>query len=271
MVQSLEQYVAQATQAYQPTQTAIQNQINALSGQLESTNEQINRNYAQQQAGLNRQRNIAAETASMQAAGSGGSFGGAANIANRKYYDQSFVPAVTQLRANQTNELERARQDNENQRLNYESQLANVQTQGQQQALNQYYADRQLEQQLAAQRAATAAQNSYNQYLLEAMKQAQKQASPYSLESNGYWVNNNTGSAVRVGTVAYENAKNSGQNFNAALRNLLNAAVANNNDDYSARVINELNNGARFTRNSGANYAPTGNAVYDTLGIRRIN
>ena len=105
--------MAQATQAYQPTSNAIQAQLNALPGQLESTNTQINKNYAQQQAGLNRQRNMAAETASMQAAGSGGSFGGAANIANRKYYDQAFVPAVTQMNTNKANELERARQASE--------------------------------------------------------------------------------------------------------------------------------------------------------------
>ena len=145
MVASLEEYVAQATQAYQPAKTAVQDQINALSGQLDATNEQINRNYAQQQAGLNRQRNMAAETASMQAAGSGGSFGGAANIANRKYYDQSFVPAVTQLRTNQTNELQQARQDSEAQRTALNSQLANLQAQANQQALAQYYADLEAE------------------------------------------------------------------------------------------------------------------------------
>lgn len=168
MVQSLEQYVAQATQAYQPAQTAIQNQINALSGQLASTNEQINKNYAQQQAGLNRQRNAAAETASMQAAGSGGSFGGAANIANRKYYDQTFVPAVTQMRTNQANELERARQANEDQRTNLNSQLSNMQAQANQQALQQYWAaqdaEAQREAQLKAARISAAASNPY-QYM----------------------------------------------------------------------------------------------------------
>ena len=174
MVQSLEQYVAQATQAYQPAQTAVQNQINALSGQLDATNEQINRNYAQQQAGLNRQRNMAAETASMQAAGSGGSFGGAANLANRKYYDQTFVPAVTQLRTGQTNELAAARQANENQRTALNSQLANLQAQGNQEALQQYWnaqeAEAQRQAQLRAQREANAAQNAYYKDLMDAIK-----------------------------------------------------------------------------------------------------
>lgn len=163
MVQSLEQFVAEATQAYQPAKTAVQNQLNALSGQLEATNEQINRNYAQQQAGLNRQRNMAAETASLQAAGSGGSFGGAANIANRKYYDQSFVPAVTQLRTGQTNELAAARQANEDQRTSLNSQLANLDAQAQQEALRQYWAAQEAEAareaQIRAARASAAASN----------------------------------------------------------------------------------------------------------------
>ena len=174
MVKSLEQFVSEATQAYQPASNAIQSQLNALSGQLKTTNEKINRNYAQQQAGLNRSRNAAAETASMQAAGSGGSFGGAANIANRKYYDQTFVPAQTQLQTNQANELAAARQASEDQRTNLNSQLANLQSQANQQALQQYWAaveaerERENQRRLAAQQ--SAAQDSYYRYLMEAMK-----------------------------------------------------------------------------------------------------
>lgn len=190
MVASLEEYVAQATQAYQPAKTAVQDQINALSGQLDATNEQINRNYAQQQAGLNRQRNMAAETASMQAAGSGGSFGGAANIANRKYYDQSFVPAVTQLRTNQTNELASARQANENQRTVLNSQLANLDAQANQEALRQYWAAKEAEEareaQLRAARASAAAQNSYGRYLMDAMRNQQGGGKNWNF-GNGYY------------------------------------------------------------------------------------
>lgn len=160
MAISLEQYVAEATNAYKPAQTAIQNQLNALSGQQETATQQINKNYAQQQAGLNRQRNMAAETASLQAAGSGGSFGGAANIANRKYYDQSFVPAQTQLQTNQANELAQNRQNFENQRTSLNSQLSNLESQANQQALQQYWAaveaEKQREAQLRAARIAAA-------------------------------------------------------------------------------------------------------------------
>lgn len=187
MVQSLEEYVVRSTKAYQPAVNAIQSQLGALPQQLQTANEQINRNYAQQQSTLNRNRNIAAETASMQAAGSGGSFGGAANIANRKYYDQQFVPAQTQLQTNQANDLAQAKQSNENQRLNLTSQLANMQSQYQQQALQQYYADLEAEKQrqfqaeqeeknrkaqLRAARASAAAASSPYQYLMDAMKNA---------------------------------------------------------------------------------------------------
>jgi hypothetical protein len=161
MVQSLEEYVAQATNAYQPARQAVQTQLDSLAGKLETANQQINKNYAQQQAGLDRQRNMAAETASLQAAGSGGSFGGAANIANRKYYDRSFVPAQTQLQTNQANELASARQANEDERTNLNSQMANLQAQANQEALNQYWsaveAEKQREAQLRAARASAAA------------------------------------------------------------------------------------------------------------------
>ena len=204
MVKSLEQYVAEATQAYQPAQTAVQNQINSLSGKLDTTNEQINKNYAQQQAGLNRQRNMAAETASMQAAGSGGSFGGAANIANRKYYDQTFVPAVTQLRTNQSNELAQARQNIEDQRTSLNSQLANLQAQANQQALQQYYADLEAEKarqaQLRAQREANAAQNSYYKYLMDAMKNGGGSTQSIDKQNTDFstWLNNYSGQSDSI-------------------------------------------------------------------------
>lgn len=133
--------MAQATNAYKPSATAIQSQIDSLAGRLEATNEAINRDYAQQQADLNTASNQAAETASMQAAGSGGSFGGAANIANRKYYEQSFVPAVTRLQTNKANDLAAARQTNEDTRNTLNQQLANLQSQAGSQALSQYYTD----------------------------------------------------------------------------------------------------------------------------------
>lgn len=164
MVKSLEQFVSEATQAYAPAKQAVQTQLGGLQGQLDTANEQINKNYVQQQANLNRQRNAAASSASMQAAGSGGSFGGATNIANRKYYAQAFVPAVTQMQTNQANELAQARQNYETQRTNLNAQLANLDATAQQAALQQYWAAQEAEKQRQAQIAAAKASNPY-QYM----------------------------------------------------------------------------------------------------------
>ena len=164
MVKSLEQFVSEATQAYAPAKQAVQTQIGGLQGQLDTANEQINKNYQQQQATLNRQRNAAASQASMQAAGSGGSFGGATNIANRKYYAQAFVPAQAQMQTNQANELAQARQSYENQRTNLNAQLANLDATAQQAALQQYWAAKEAEENRRAQIAAAKAANAY-QYM----------------------------------------------------------------------------------------------------------
>lgn len=138
MVQTLEQYVAEATNAYKPAANAVQSQIDSLQRNLNSTNESINRDYAQQQANLNLASNQAAEAASMRAAGNGGSFGGAGNLARRKYYEQTFVPAVTQLQTNRANDLAAAQRANENTRLQLNQQLANIESQAANQALQQY-------------------------------------------------------------------------------------------------------------------------------------
>ena len=176
-VQSLEQFVAEATKAYEPAKTAINTQLGALDSNYTTGEQKINKNYAQQQAGLNQQRNMAAESASMQAAGSGGSFGGAANLANRKYYDQTFVPAQTQMNTNKSNELDTLRQNIENQRTNLNSQLANIDATANQQALQQYWAaveaEKQREAQLKAQREAQAAANAQYKYMMDAMKNNQ--------------------------------------------------------------------------------------------------
>lgn len=297
MVQSLEQYVAEATNAYKPAKTAIQNQMDALNGQLETTNQQINRNYAQQQAGLNRQRNEAAEAASMQAAGSGGSFGGAANLANRKYYNQTFVPAVTQMRTNQSNDLAQARQNYEDRRTNYDTQLANLDTQANAQALAQYYQEiaqqqardfqaqqaelerkfqaEQNEQNRQATLTAQREANEANRLLMEAYKeqalaqqqaQAQQQAASqpdFYLESTpnqwgGYnWVGKD-GGIYDAATVA----ASAGGDFTTALRDVLDQASM---DTYSSNVLNEIDQGYQFAKNNTGK--STGNVWYDTLGI----
>lgn len=161
--------MAEATQAYAPAKQAVQTQLGGLQGQLDTANEQINKNYIQQQSELNRQRNAAASSASMQAAGSGGSFGGMANIANRKYYAQAFRPAQTQLQTNQANDLAQARQNYENQRNNLNAQLANLDATANQAALQQYWAAVEAEKQRQAQLQANAAQNAYYKAVADKM------------------------------------------------------------------------------------------------------
>ena len=200
-VQSLEQYIAEATNAYAPAKTAIQTQLGSLDSNYNTGAEKINKNYAQQQANLNNQRNMAAESASIQAAGSGGSFGGKANLANRKYYNQSFVPAQTQLNTNKSNELDALSQNIENQRTNLNSQLANIDAQANQAALQQYWAaveaEKQREAQLRAQREAQAAQNAYNRYLMDAMKNQGNNGGTRAWNfGNGYQIIDNGGNAA---------------------------------------------------------------------------
>ena len=144
---TLEEYIAESTKSYDSSRKAIQSQLDSLSSQLAATEEGINRNFAVQQQNLDDQRQTAASNASMQAAGSGGSFGGRANIANRDYYQQVFVPAVTQLQTNQANALSEARQSSENQRLSLNYQLAQLADQAYSTALSRYDAGLQLAEQ----------------------------------------------------------------------------------------------------------------------------
>ena len=266
MVQSLEEYVSQAARAYQPATDALQNQLGSLDSKLANTNEQINRSYQQQQADLNRSRNMAAESASLQAAGSGGSFGGSANLANRRYYDKTFVPAVTQLKTNQANDLASARQANDDLRNNINSQLANIQAEANKQALAQYYADLEAEKQREIQRQQIAAQNTYNDYMLQALKNNQR-GGGYTLDSNknrygGYNWYDPDGNAVKIASVAQAD----GGNFNDALYNRLRQAAQNGEGDYySAVAYNLMSDGLTFEPNVRG--IQTGNNMWDTLGI----
>lgn len=138
MAKTLNEFTQQAMEAYAPAKQALQNQLDALSGQLAETEAGINRQFANQQKELDTQRQTASSVASMQAAGSGGSFGGKANIANRNYYRDAFVPAVARLQTNQANALGEARRQNQNQRLSLQSQLANLLTQANTSSISRY-------------------------------------------------------------------------------------------------------------------------------------
>lgn len=188
MAKSIEYYTAEVSKSYDNSKKALQNQINAIEGNLAKAQAQINENYAQQQNTLNNQRNQAASNASMQAAGSGGSFGGAANIANKKYYEQQFVPAQTQLNTNQSQALENAQSQANSNRLSLESQMANLNDEIARQGLARYYDVLDKERQERLQRAQLAAQNNYAKYLAQSNSGNSGQGGMQWDFGNGYTV-----------------------------------------------------------------------------------
>lgn len=183
MAKTLAEYQAEVTRSYEPARQAIQNQINALAGQEAQGFQSLQKQYQLDQQTLERNRDTAAEAASLAAAGNGGSFGGQANIANRKYYAQTFAPAQSQLQTNYDKSRGNLSSQIAQNKMSLESQLANLASEASRYGISRYdeavERDRQhaLEQQrLALQRAQIAAQNNYNQYLAAAQKQ--KAAAP---------------------------------------------------------------------------------------------
>lgn len=211
MAKTLEEYTAEISKSYDNTRNALNKQINAIEGNLAKTQNQINTSFANQQATLDRQRNNAASAASMQAAGSGGSFGGAANIANKKYYENSFVPAQTSLQTNQANALENAKTAADNNRLNLQTQLAALEDEVSKAAQQRYYealeADRQerlARAQIAAQQAAMYGYGGYS-------GGGGAKYSNFADNSGGQqFYNTNTGKAVKFGTSYFGNGGASG-------------------------------------------------------------
>lgn len=183
MAKTLAEYQAEVTRSYEPARQAIQNQINALAGQEAQGLQSLQKQYQLDQQTLERNRDTATEAASLAAAGNGGSFGGQANIANRKYYAQTFAPAQSQLQTNFDKSRGNLSSQIAQNKMSLESQLANLASEASRYGISRYdeavERDRQhaLEQQrLALQRAQIAAQNNYNQYLAAAQKQ--KAAAP---------------------------------------------------------------------------------------------
>lgn len=212
MAQSLEQYIAEATNAYKPAQTAIQNQLNALEGNYNTSLNKINSQYALQQESLNKQRNQAAEDASLAAAARGSGFGGQADLANQKYYERTFTPAVTALQTNKANDIDALRQSIENQRTSLNSQLANLEAQANQQALQKYWAEQEAEKNRQAQLAAASASNAGN-YIARAQENSSSTAIPQNVDFKT-WLNNYSGADAATKKF-YNNILNAGLNINS--------------------------------------------------------
>ena len=129
MVKSIEEYISETTKSYDPAIKAYNTQLSGLSGQTENAIKDIENQYANQRSQLLTQANQAAEAASLSAAANGGGFSGLANEANRKYYERSFVPAMTSSNTNRASAISQAQANEANRRSSLEQQLANLYTQ----------------------------------------------------------------------------------------------------------------------------------------------
>jgi hypothetical protein len=273
VVKSIAEYTAEVSKSYDNSRKALQNQIDAISGNLAQTQKQINENYAQQQNTLNNQRNMAASNASMQAAGSGGSFGGAANIANKKYYEQTFVPAQTQLNTNQSQALENAQSQANNNRLTLESQLASMNDEISRIGLQRYYDELERERQAELQRRAIAAQQAanYASYLGQSGGSQNKYNANADASGGFFFTNNGNGKTVKYGTAYFGNG--GAKNNNSILSNV-GQLFGNNSNEY--RRLSEIlkYNGKKSLSNAAGktyNYSylsKTDSDLLNRLGLR---
>lgn len=265
--------MAETSKSYDNSRNALNNQINAIAGDLEAQKQRINAQYAQQGKDLDRQRNYQAQASSMAASRNGGSFGGSSEIANKKFYQQAYVPAVTQMQTNQANDISNAESQANQNKLSLEQTLAQLNDEATRYGMQRYDAAVQAEreeayrqQQLALQRQQIAAQNAANQWL---------QAAANSGGGNsGYGVKNNnaggktfynlaTGNNVRFGT--YYASK--GGNFSSNdLLNAVGQVFGKNSNEYKT-VMKYAYNGATFKQNTGSNFKSSGNATLDALGL----
>ena len=267
----LQAIMAETSKSYDQSRNALNNQINAIATDLAAQKDRINAQYNQQAKTLDNQRNYQAQASSMAASRNGGSFGGSAEIANKKYYQQSYVPAVTQLQTNQANDLSSAETQANQNKLSLQQTLAQLNDEANRYALQRYDAAVQAEreeayrqEQLRLQRQQIAAQNAMNSYL----SSSQKYGLDQDLTTDGqvWYKNNNTGASVRFGTYA----KSLGGNYKALLQK-----AAGMGDTDSRLVMNWLSshpNAAISYMGGGgtqyyANNTPMGRAL-NRLGIK---
>ncbi len=274
---NLTQILAETGKSYENSRNALQNQIDAIAGDLTAQKNRINANYAQQAKTLDNQRNYQAQASSMAASRNGGSFGGANEIANKKYYQQAFVPAVTQMQTNQANDLSKAESQANSNRLSLQQTLAQLNDEANRYALQRY------DNEVAAERAAAqhaaelaekkrqfdaqmAQQNAYQQYMNQLMKP--KTGYSYTTDEAGgrQFYNTGTGNAVKFGT--YYGA-NGGDYSNADLLNTVKKVFGNNSAE-AIELQSKLDAGKRFSQNTGKNFVATGNALFDRLGLKYI-
>ena len=241
---NLEKIMAETSKTYDASRKALNNQINAISNDLAAQQERINAQYAQQGKNLDNQRNWQAQASSMAASRNGGSFGGSSEIANKKFYQQSYVPAVTQMQTNQANDISSAESQANSNRLSLQQTLAQLNDEANRYAMQRYDAAKEAEredkyrkQQLALQKKQIAAQQAATAASYLAAQQAAS-TPKYGINQNAstkgqiWYQNNNTGASVRFGTYA----KSMGGNYKGLLQ-----TAASYGDNDSKIVMNYLN------------------------------
>ena len=233
--------MAETSKSYDNSRNALNNQINAIADDLAAQKDRINAQYAQQGKTLDNQRNYQAQASSMAASRNGGSFGGSSEIANKKFYQQAYVPAVTQMQTNQANDLSSAESQASQNKLNLENTLAQLNDEATRYALQRYDAAQQAErdeayrqQQLALQRQQLAQANSWQNYLSPQTSSTNPYG--YYMDDRGgtQFTNSATGKQVTFGTYA----RGAGASGNSNIMNL--ARQVFNNDDYArlSRIVN---------------------------------
>lgn len=270
--------MAETNKSYDNSRNALNQQIEAIAGDLEAQKNRINAQYAQQGKTLDNQRNYQAQASSMAASRNGGSFGGSAEIANKKYYQQAYVPAVTQMQTNQANDLSSAESQAGQQKLSLQQTLAQLNDEANRYALQRYDAAVQAEReeayrqkQLALQRQQIAAQNAYTKYLTNQTAKS----NPYAWNgsnSNSQFTNAATGKAVTFGTFA----KGMGAAGNANLLNVASQVLDRGTLNALNRIVGAQSNTkhSALTTTTSANYkyrsylSAEDNALMKRLGLQ---
>ena len=270
---NLEAIMAETNKSYDNSRNALNAQINAIAGDLEAQKNRINAQYAQQAKSLDNQRNYQAQASSMAASRNGGSFGGSAEIANKKYYQQAYVPAVTQMQTNQANDLSSAESQANQNKLSLEQTLAQLNDEANRYGLQRYDAAVQAEreeayrqQQLALQRQQIAAQNAANQWLQAAANSGGGNGG-YAVKANDAggktFYNTANGNNVRFGTYY---ASRGGDFTNGDLLDAIVKVFGTNSNEYEI-VKRMSDSGYKFKQNTGKNFKASGIGALDLLGL----
>jgi hypothetical protein len=259
---NLEKIMAETSKSYDNSRKALNDQIGAISSDLAAQQGRINAQYAQQGKNLDNQRNWQAQASSMAASRNGGSFGGSSEIANKRYYQQTFVPAVTQMQTNQANDLSSAESQANQNRLSLQQTLAQLNDEANRYALQRYDAAREAEredayrkQQMALQRQQIAAQNAANEMLAPAQaQQANPKYGSVNDASGGLqFRNNKTNGSVKFGTYY---GGNGGTWKNSSVLNTVGDAFGTDSNEY-ARLseILKYNGNKRLSNAAGKTYS----------------